>query len=112
VTAPASRLYPLYVGLAIAGAIFPFVIVLPWAADHGFAPGPFLREVFANRPSSTFAADVVYSAAVFVLFVFAEGRRLGMRRLWLPPLLLVAVGLCCALPAFLAMREKALAAAR
>jgi len=107
--APADRLFRLYVGLALVGAVFPFLIVLPWAAQYGFSPGLFLLMLFASAPSSAFAADVIYAAAVFVLFSVVEGRRLGMRGLWLPALLVLAVGLCCALPTFLAMRERALA---
>jgi lysylphosphatidylglycerol synthetase-like protein (DUF2156 family) len=107
---PGGRLIRVYVGLAVAGAIFPFLIVLPWAAEFGFSPGLFLLQVFATKPSTAFAADVIYSAAVFVLFTIVEGRRLGMRGLWIPALLVLTVGLCCALPTFLAMRERALAA--
>jgi hypothetical protein len=108
----AGRLFPLYVGLAVAGAIFPFAIAIPWMADYGFQPGLFLRQVVANRASTAFAADLVYSINIFILFVFIEGRRLGMKRLWLPVLLTIGVGLCCGLPAFLAMRERALTGRR
>jgi hypothetical protein len=101
------HLFRLYAALALAGAVLPYVIFVPWLADHGLAPGLFLRQVFATRPASIFAADVLYASAVFLVFVLAEGRRLLIPRLWLPPLLLVVFGLCCALPAFLAMRERA-----
>jgi lysylphosphatidylglycerol synthetase-like protein (DUF2156 family) len=109
VAPPASRLFYVYVGLAVAGAVFPVLIAIPWMADYGFQPGLFLRQAVANRASTAFAADLVYSINVFILFALVEGRRQGMKRLWLPVLLAVGVGLCCALPAFLAMRERALA---
>jgi len=38
----------------------------------------------------------------------AEGNRLGMRGLWLVPIVLLAIGLCCALPLFLPQRERVL----
>ena len=101
-------LFRLYVALAVAGAIFPYLIFIPWLSDHGAQPGLFVRQLFATGPAAIFASDVLYAAAVFILFVIVEGRRLGMRRLWLPPLLVVLFGLCCGLPAFLAMRERAL----
>jgi lysylphosphatidylglycerol synthetase-like protein (DUF2156 family) len=100
-------MYRLYLILALVGAVFPFVILVPWAAEHGWAPGLFITQLFATRPATIFASDVLYSAAVFLLFVFVEGRRVGMRSLWLYPLVVAGIGLCCALPLFLAMRERA-----
>ena len=102
-------LFRLYAGLAIVGAIIPYLIFVPWLSRYGPKPALFVDQLFSTPPSALFASDVIFASAVFVLFVFIEGRRLGMRRLWLPPLLLIAIGLCCALPAFLAMRERALA---
>jgi hypothetical protein len=109
----ASRpgLAAVYAALAVAGAIIPYVIFLPWLAAHGFDPHLFRLELFATRPAAIFAADVLFAAGVFILFVMVEGRRLRMRNLWLPPLAVFAVGLCCALPLFLAMRERALVGA-
>jgi hypothetical protein len=69
----------------------------------------FLAGPFANGSAAIFSADVLFSAAVFLIFTLREGRRLGMRHRWLPPLVVVTIGLCCALPLFLAMRERALA---
>ena len=102
--------YRTYLGLALAGAVLPYAILIPWLARHGLDVPRFFAGPFANGPAAIFSADVLFAAAVFLLFVRIEGRRLGMRRLWLPPLLVLSVGLCCALPAFLAMRERALAA--
>jgi hypothetical protein len=111
-TAGAGRrtaLFRLYVALALVGAVIPNLLFIPWLAEHGVQAGLFVSQLFATRPATIFAADVLYAAAIFILFVLVEGRRLGIRRLWLPPLLTVAIGLGCALPAFLAMREAALA---
>jgi hypothetical protein len=102
-------MFRIYVALALVGSIFPYVILIPWLADHGLSPGVFGRELFATRPATIFATDVLYASGVFFLFLIVEGRRLAMQRLWLPPLLTLVFGLCCGLPAFLAMRERALA---
>ena len=104
----AGPMFGIYVGLALAGAVLPYVFFIPWVAEHGWAPGLFLRQLFATEPATIFAADVLWAAGVFILFAIVEGRRLGMRGLWLAPLLVVTVGLCCALPTFLAQRERAL----
>ena len=106
--AAGQGLFRLYVLLAVAGAIFPYLLLVPWLAEHGLAPGLFLSQLFPTVPATIGVSDALYSAAVFVLFVIAEGRRLGMRRLWLPIGAMLTFGLCCGLPLFLAMREKAL----
>ena len=102
-------MFRIYAALAIVGAIFPYAIFVPWMAENGLAPGLFVAQLFATAPAAIFASDVLYAAAVFVLFVFVEGGRLGMRHLWLPPIVVLTIGLCCALPLFLAQRERVLA---
>ncbi len=102
--------YRAYLGLALVGAVLPYAILIPWLAEHGFDVPLFLAGPFANGPAAIFSADVLFAAGVFLLFVWIEGRRLGMRRLWLPPLVVFTVGLCCALPLFLAQRERTLMA--
>ena len=52
--------------------------------------------------------DVLISSVVLVGFIRTEGRRLEVRRLWLPILGLLTVGVSCALPLFLYLRENAL----
>lgn len=103
-----GRMFGVYAALAVAGAILPYLIFVPWLADHGVNVRLFVSQLFVTGPASIFAADVLFAAGVFILFTIVEGRRLGMRRLWLPPLVVVTVGLCCALPLLLAMRERAL----
>lgn len=105
-----GRLFGLYAALAVIGAIMPYVIFIPWVAEHGWDPRLFVAQLFATGPATIFAADVLFAAGVFILFVIVEGRRLRLRHLWLPPVIVFTVGLCCALPLFLAMRERKLAA--
>lgn len=105
-----GRLFGLYAALAAVGAIMPYVLFIPWLAEHGVDSRLFVSQLFATGPATIFAADVLFAAGVFILFVIVEGRRLRMRHLWLPPLVVFTIGLCCALPLFLALRERALAA--
>ncbi len=65
----------------------------------------FLSDLFANQISAFFGMDVFISAVVLLTFMRAESRCLGMRRVWLPVLALLAVGVSLALPMFLYMRE-------
>lgn len=104
-------LFGVYAALAVAGAIMPYAIFLPWLAEHGVNSRLFVSQLFLTGPATIFAADVLFAAAVFILFAIAEGRRLGIRHVWIPVLAVFTIGLCCALPLFLAMRERTLGAA-
>lgn len=50
--------------------------------------------------------DVIVSAGVLTLFVFVEGRRLEMQKLWIPILGTFLVGVSFGLPLFLYMRHS------
>jgi hypothetical protein len=51
------------------------------------------------------AWDLIISSVALWVFVLTEGRRLGVRLLWLPLVANLAVGLSLALPLFLYMRH-------
>jgi len=106
-----GRMFGVYAALALVGAIFPYVIFIPWLAEHGVDGRVFLAQLFATGPAAIFAADLLFAAIVFLVFVFSEGHRLGMRHLWIQPAVTYGIGLCCALPLFLALRERHLARA-
>ena len=76
--------------------------------DNGLDMGLFIRELFANRIGGFFGLDVVVSALVLIPFVFVEGRRLGVKRLWLPVVGTLLVGVSFGLPHFLFLRESQL----
>jgi hypothetical protein len=61
--------------------------------------------MFASPIAGFFSIDVILSSLVLWVFVFSEGRRLGMKKLWVFVLLNLAVGVSLALPAFLYVRE-------
>jgi hypothetical protein len=53
--------------------------------------------------------DVIVSGLVLWVFVTVEGRRAGMRQLWLPLAALLTVGVSLVLPLFRYRREESLA---
>jgi hypothetical protein len=55
--------------------------------------------------SSFFGLDVLLSALALILFVAFEGRRLGLRRRWLPIAATCLVGVSLGLPLFLYQRQ-------
>ena len=101
----------IYLALCIVGAIVPYAVFLPWVGVHGLDMGLIVRELFSNRVSASFAADVILSSVAFWTFVAIEGRRAAVRRLWIPVAANVVVGLSLGLPLFLYMRERRLESA-
>lgn len=88
-------------------------LVLTWFFNLRYdGPVSYLAAWFANDASSSAAVDLIVLAVVASVFIVAESRRLGLR--W--PLGYVVVGfvgaMAFAVPLFLLVRERALAADR
>jgi hypothetical protein len=94
-----------YLGLCVPGAILPLAAFLPFLRTHGLNLGGFLDQLFATPVSSFFGWDVIVSSVVLWAFVFLEGRRLAMDRLWAPVAANLLVGVSLGLPLFLYLRE-------
>ena len=90
---------------AIVGTILPYYYLISFLIEHGVDFDLVLDHLF-RVPLSAFAwMDVVVSSLVLWIFVFAEGRRLGMKNLWVYIACNLAVGVSLALPLFLFVRE-------
>jgi len=59
----------------------------------------------ALRRCISASLDVIVSAVVLWTFVFVEGPRRGVKRLWMPIAASLIVGVSLALPLFLYLRE-------
>ncbi len=94
-----------YFSLCVLGTALPCWELAAFVAEHGAAPILFVEQLFANHVSAFFGWDVIVSALVLWAFVFSEGPRSGMRRLWIYVACTLAVGVSLALPAFLYARE-------
>jgi Terpene cyclase DEP1 len=100
------KLRHLYLLLAVIGLVLPCSQFVPWIAEHhALDMSIFIRDLFANRISAFFGMDVLVSAIVLITFVQTEGRRLGMRLLWLPILSVFLAGVSLGLPLFLYLRQ-------
>ena len=97
-----------YLVAAILGIILPLSQLIPFLAAYGFNMPLFFEQLFQNHVSAFFGIDVIISSFVLWLFVFSEGRRRGMRHLWVYVICNLAVGVCFALPLFLFFRERKL----
>jgi hypothetical protein len=67
-----------------------------------------MAGMFANDIAAAFAVDVLLAALVAGIWFYSEGRRLGMRRIWIYWVLTLAFGLAGTLPLFLLHREQRL----
>jgi TRAP-type uncharacterized transport system fused permease subunit len=96
----------LYLAAAVLGAALPLWQLAPFLAARGLDVPQLFRQLFQSPVSGFFGADVIVSSFVLWLFVFSEGRRRGMRNLWLYVVCNLAVGVSLALPLFLFFRER------
>lgn len=99
------RLRHVYLVLCVLGFLLPYSQFLPWLLAHGFNPSLFLEDLFANRIGGFFGLDVLVSAVVVCVLALTEGRRLGLRGLWLPIAATFVVGVSLGLPLFLYLRQ-------
>lgn len=99
----------IYILLAIIGAVLPLSQFVPWLAAHGLNVPLLLQQATSSHIAAFAWADVFISGIVVVIFILVEGRRLAMNRLWLP-LCCIVIGPSLALPLFLLLRERHLAA--
>ena len=98
-----------YLIFCVLGILLPYSQFVPWVvAQHGVPMGLFVRELFANRIGAFFGMDVLVSAVVLISFVQREGKRLGVRHLWLPIAGTLVVGVSLGFPLFLYLREGTL----
>jgi hypothetical protein len=98
----------IYLFLCVLGVVLPYSQIVPWIRENGWSAASFFRLLFANGVSGACVLDVLVTSAIVVVFIVVEGRRLGMRLIWLPLAGLPALGVPFALPMFLYLRERAL----
>jgi lysylphosphatidylglycerol synthetase-like protein (DUF2156 family) len=98
----------LFLVAAVLGAVLPLSYLVPFLAAHGLDLPLFFGQLFQNNISAFFGTDVIVSALALLLFVFSEGRRRGMKNLWVYALCTLLVGVSLGFPLFLFFRERAL----
>ena len=100
-----SGLKTFYGICCLLGAILPYSQLIPWLLKHGIDPSAFIKETAELRIGALAWMDVLISAVALVYFIFQEGRRCQMRKLWIPVLGVALCGVSLGLPLFLLMRE-------
>lgn len=87
-----------YLFLSLAGAVVPYGFFMEFFGEFGIDLPVFVSALFANGAVGGFTADLLISSLVF--WIFMVGQKDGPAP-WLFILLNLAVGLSCALPAYL-----------
>ena len=98
----------LYLAAAILGTILPLRFLVPFFLANGLNLSLFFQQLFQNNVSAFFGVDVIVSSLALWLFVFSEGRRQRMGKLWAYVICNLLVGVSLALPLFLFFRERKL----
>ena len=102
------RLRHVYLLFCVLGALLPYWQLVPWVMEHGLNLSLLVQELFSTRIGAFFGLDVVVSAFVLFVFIFAEGRRLALSLLWLPIVATLLVGVSLGFPLFLYLRQREL----
>jgi hypothetical protein len=95
-----------YMAAAILGAVLPLSQFIPFLINHGLNIPLFFQMLFQNPVSGFFGMDVIISSVVLWFFIYSEGRRRGMKNLWVYVVCNLLVGVSMALPLFLFFREQ------
>lgn len=96
-----------YLSLAVVGLLGTAWFNVRWGSEGGGA-ADFVRAGFANPASSSLAVDLLVVAATASVFMVVEGRRTGVRWVWVYVVASAVTAIAFTFPLFLAARERAL----
>ena len=96
----------LYLALSIIGAIVPYLFFFQFIQAEGLNIPAFISALFVNGAAGGFTADLLLASFIFWLFMFQQIKESNGPKPYLFIALNLAIGLCCALPAYLFAREK------
>jgi len=101
----------LYLTLAIAGGVLPWMANLAFIRDYGpsFDLSVFVSLANANAAAQSLSRDLLVGASAVTIWMVVESRRLQMRHLWLVLLSSITIAFAFAAPLFLCLRERRLA---
>ena len=93
----------LFLILAIAGAVIPYVFFIDFFMKEGMLA--FLPALFINGAAGGFSADLLISSLAFWLLLVHR----QVSNLWLYIILNLTIGLSCALPlyCYMSLRQEA-----
>mgnify|MGYP000417932570 CR=1 FL=1 len=96
----------LYLILAIIGAILPYLFFFQFIQIEGFNIPLFIESLFVNGAAAGFSVDILVSSVVFWIYMFSQMKSLDAPNPYWFIVLNLTIGLSCALPAYLYIRER------
>lgn len=90
-----------YLALAVLGTVVPYAFFISHFQSEGLGLGTFVRAAFTNGASGGMGADLLISSVVFWVWL----ARNKVEKAWVFVGLNLAIGLSCALPLCLYLRE-------
>lgn len=108
--APLGPLAWLYLALAVAGGVLPWLANLDFLRQHGpsFDLALFVGLANANPAAQSLSRDLAVGATAVTIWMVSESRRLRMRGLAWVLLSCVTIAFAFGAPLFLHLRERRL----
>ena len=105
------KLQKIYLLLAILGFIAPTILVCMETIESGNIllysnPLTTIEGMFANRISTIFMIDLLFTVLVFFVWTYHDGRKNGVKRIGLVWVLTMLLGLAGGFPFYLYQKEK------
>jgi hypothetical protein len=102
-----------YLGLAIIGFILPSIFVFWESLETGNIllytnPLATINGMFANRISTIFMIELLFTVVIFFIWSYRESKLLGIKNVYPVWVFTMLLGLGGGLPLFLYFREKAI----
>jgi len=106
-----TRLSWVYLALAIAGGVLPWLANLEFIRTYGqaFDIGLFVRLANGNPAAQSLSRDLAIGATAITIWMVSEARRLRLRGLGWVLLSCVTIAFAFGAPLFLYLRERRLA---
>lgn len=101
----------LYLIMAIMGFIAPSILVLLESVETGNIllytnPMATIEGMFANRISTIFMIDLLFTVFVFFLWTYFDSKKNGVKNIWAVWILTMLFGLAGGFPFYLYLKEK------
>ena len=94
-----------YLLLCIVGTVLPYSQFILWIAENSLDVSLLFEQITSSRIAAFGWLDVVVSAVVLFVFMFTDGVKRRVAKLWLPVVGTLVVGVSLGLPLFLYLVE-------